>query len=687
MIKLVSGSLMGKLIALFLAVSLIPIAVVGYLSFTSAKEALLKTEFAKLETARNDRTKSLRAYVRAVMSDLKYLGLIKRLNEAFKLVVAAEKSAASSPDSADQAYSDARAPINGLCGELFADFEAIRKQDALQDIYLISTSGQVVYTQKGEFELGRNLKAGELGDSGLARLWAAVVKTGKPASVDMSVYKTTGRPAMFFGIPVRGQDGKLMGVLAGRIGTEGIDRAISEASSMGRTGNAFVVGNDMSLRSNSRVEKNATVLSRKIDTIATREALADKAGVSRIRDHRGVPVVSAYSHVGLNEDEGLGADFEWAVVETQDEDEVFEPINVLGFRILLVQFLVGAIVAVLAFAISRSLTRPLTAVVERVDKISNGDLTVDVEMLNRSDEIGTLTRAMSAMVTNLRDQLGKVIEGINVLTSAASEISVTVSQVAAGTSQTSSAVIETTHTIEEIRQTAAVSRENAKNVSQEAQRAVEVSASGHKATQETIERMKVIKEQMETIGETVVRLSDHSQAIEEIIGTVKDLADQSNLLAVNASIEAARAGDQGKGFAVVAQEIKSLADQSKEATDQVRSILEKTRKWVSAVVMATEQGGKAVAAGVEQSTVAGASIQVLASGVTSSSQAAAVIEASSRQQSVGMEQVATAMESIDQAVKQNIEGTSQLDAAARNLAALAGDLQGMVGMYKLREAG
>ena len=86
----------------------------------------------------------------------------------------------------------------------------------------------------------------------------------------------------------------------------------------------------------------------------------------------------------------------------------------------------------------------------------------------------------------------------------------------------------------------------------------------------------------------MVKLSEQSQAIEEIIVSVQDLADQSHLLAVNASIEAARAGDQGKGFAVVANEIKSLADQSKEATDQIRSILDDTRKWVSAVVMAAE---------------------------------------------------------------------------------------------------
>ena len=133
----------------------------------------------------------------------------------------------------------------------------------------------------------------------------------------------------------------------------------------------------------------------------------------------------------------------------------------------------------------------------------------------------------------------------------------------------------------------------------------------------------------------MVKLSDQGKAIEEIIEVVQDLADQSNLLAVNASIEAARAGDRGKGFAVVAHEIKTLADQSKEATEQVRGILQETRQWISAVVMATEQGIKAVEAGVEQSALAGESIEALVSSVVQSSHAASIIETTSDQQAVG----------------------------------------------------
>jgi methyl-accepting chemotaxis protein len=181
----------------------------------------------------------------------------------------------------------------------------------------------------------------------------------------------------------------------------------------------------------------------------------------------------------------------------------------------------------------------------------------------------------------------------------------------------------------------------------------------------------------------VVTLSEQSQAIDEIVSSVQDLADQSNLLAVNASIEAARAGDQGRGFAVVSQEIKTLADQSKNATDQIRTILDDTRKWVSTVVMATEQGTKAVESGVEQSVLAGESIKSLVDRVASSAQEATVIAASTDEQLAGIEQASSAMVQIEKAMHQNLEGTSQVEVAAKKLESLGNTLNELVKYYKV----
>ncbi len=269
-------------------------------------------------------------------------------------------------------------------------------------------------------------------------------------------------------------------------------------------------------------------------------------------------------------------------------------------------------------------------------------------------------------------------ETITQLSSSSTEILAMTTQVAAGAAETATAISETTTTVEEVKQTAQLSSQKAKNVSDSSQKATQATQTGRKSVEASVEGMKRIQTQMESIADSIVKLSEQSQAIGEIIATVNDLAEQSNLLAVNAAIEAAKAGEQGKGFAVVAQEIKSLAEQSKQATAQVRNILSDIQKATSAAVMATEQGSKAVEAGVKQSTEAGESIRVLADTITEAAQAATQIAASSQQQLVGTDQVALAMENIKQASTQNVAATKQAEQACRNLNDLGQHLRSMI---------
>jgi methyl-accepting chemotaxis protein len=362
--------------------------------------------------------------------------------------------------------------------------------------------------------------------------------------------------------------------------------------------------------------------------------------------------------------------------ESEESTSLTKRVLVLGMVLVVLASLV------ISYLIARAIAKTVGQAVDLAEAISKGDFTRSLQKRGE-DEVGRLTEALNIMVEYLREQTRRTVEGINVLGSSAAEIAATVSQLGASTSRTSSAVTETITTIEEVKQAAKISNDTAKKVAESAKQAVEISEVGKKATGDTAHRMNLIKEQIESIGETVIRLSEHSQAIEEIIGTVQDLADQSNLLAVNASIEAARAGDHGKGFAVVALEIKTLADQSKSATEQVRRILEETKKWVSAVVMATEQGTKAVEAGVNQSVMAGESIESLFGSVSTSSQAATVIHSTTEQQLAGVGQVSIAMLNIDQAMQQNVSSIAQLDEAAKRIEELGTSLKDLVERTKV----
>ena len=346
--------------------------------------------------------------------------------------------------------------------------------------------------------------------------------------------------------------------------------------------------------------------------------------------------------------------------------------------------LVGVVMTAL---LTRLIARPLVDIASVAERMASGDLTVNVASNAGTDEVGVLIRNFGKMAESLRDQLRGLAEGANVLGASASEIVASTVQLAASASESAVAVSETTTTVVEVRQAAEVASQKAKLLSDSAQKAMQSSLSGRKSTEDVAAGMQRIRQQMDAIAVSMGRLSEQSQAIGQIVATVEDLAAQSNLLAVNAAIKAAEAGEHGKGFGVVALEVRSLAEQSRQATSQVRTLLGEIQKATSAAVLATEQGSKAVEAGSRQTEVAGESIQALAASVNESAQAATQIAASSQQQLVGVDQVVGAMESIKQASSQNVASAQQLETAARSLNDLGQRLKQMVQRYKLESGG
>jgi methyl-accepting chemotaxis protein len=332
--------------------------------------------------------------------------------------------------------------------------------------------------------------------------------------------------------------------------------------------------------------------------------------------------------------------------------------------------------------LSRNIAGPLREITQIAERIGAGDLTVTLLPSKRGDEVGTLSDTFMRMTRNLRQLMQELSEGINVLGSAGSQIVSTTAQVAASAAETATALAETSSTMEEVRKTSQLSTDKARHVADTAQTTAQISATGKRAVEQTIAGINLVREQIGSIAEAVIKLSEQSQAIGTIVASVNDLAEQSNLLAVNAAIEAARAGEQGKGFVVVATEVKSLAEQSKEATSQVRAILSDIQKATATAVLAAEQGAKAVDAGVRQSLEAGQAIEHLAQNIATATQASTQIVASNQQQQVGIDQVALAMDSIRQASTQNTVATKQAETAAHNLNALGHKLKSLVSQYR-----
>ena len=668
--KFFSNSLMKKLMILFFAVVVIPVAALSWLTSQYSRDALRASSFSSLEVINEIKKERILKFLERLKLNCELLAKSRDVQQTYSFLRQYHDNGAGQDDGSFNVDSEEYHYIYDRVGSIFKDYMVTF---GFRDIYIICRQhGHVMYSVNRGPDLGSNLKVGPYKESGLARVWSAVSDSGKFEMIDFSEYVPIGSAAAFMGTPILGEEGDIKAVLAIMLDGSQLDKITGSNTGLGESGESYLVGNDYLMRSNSRFNAKA-LFKQKVDTIAAEKALADQDGVETLADYRGVEVLSAYSHLGLNEK--FGFDFEWGIISEIDTAEAFAPMaelvtNIQGLGALL---LLVALFSV--FLASRSIVLPLKLLMAKVRLMADGDLTVTVPKTDREDEIGDLVNAFNLMAGMLHEQTSEVIEGAGTIATTIAELSATTAELAASATQSSSSVTEIAATVEEIRQTSHLSHEKAEQVAGLVEQVMLRAESGRNETVKAVSGMDQIKEDVAAIAEGIIHLSEQNQNIGEIIETVNSFADQSNMLSVNASIEAAKAGEHGKGFAVVALEVKALADQSKAATTQVRRLLSDIQKATSSAVMATERGGKAVDKGVMQAEKAGVEIDTMADMSRESADASVQIVTSSQQQLVGMDQVAQAMTSIKSASQQNVEGARQLESAIADLDRLGQRLQ------------
>ncbi len=347
--------------------------------------------------------------------------------------------------------------------------------------------------------------------------------------------------------------------------------------------------------------------------------------------------------------------------------------------------LIGFVVFVLCVVAGVLFTRVITVPIERLAKaasgIASGDLAQKIDVRG-NDEIGDLARSFDTMAAGLRSMLNELRGASSEVESEAETVLKTAMQQSAMASEQASAINETSTTMAEIAQTSKQATEHADSVIKIAQKSEELTQDGQKVVEESVTGMENLGEQVKAIALSITDLSERTLQIGDIIATVKELAEQSNLLALNASIEAAKAGEHGRGFSVVAMEMRNLAEQSKLAAGQVRAILGEVQKGTRAAVLATDEGSKRAQAAIELAQGAGRNIVGLAEVIRDSSLAARQIAGNTRQQTVGVEQIVAAITDLSGAMNDSIAGTKQIEQVSTNLSRLAKQLSELVNRYR-----
>jgi len=341
-----------------------------------------------------------------------------------------------------------------------------------------------------------------------------------------------------------------------------------------------------------------------------------------------------------------------------------------------------AIGIVVTFLLRRSIVGPVQRFMLFAERVGRGDLSGEPAVTG-TDEIGRLGASLNAMVESLKQIAAQNRDATANLGAAIAEIRASSQEQAAGVEEQLAAVQETAATVDEITHAGAQVTKRAQEVIAAAQATAQTSADGLRAVDETARVMDAIREQAEIVARNIVALSEKTQAIGDIISTVNDVSERSHLLALNAAIEAAAAGESGRSFAVVASEMKVLADQAKEATNQVRAILGDVQRGINTSVMLTEEAVKRVAAGKERTEITQRTIGEITGRVQEGALTFQQIVASTNQQQLGIEQVMSALQNIRQASQQTAAGTRQLNEAAGNLAMLSQQLQALSDRYKI----
>ncbi|HAI11780.1 MAG TPA: hypothetical protein DCM28_08745 [Phycisphaerales bacterium] len=334
--------------------------------------------------------------------------------------------------------------------------------------------------------------------------------------------------------------------------------------------------------------------------------------------------------------------------------------------------------------IRRSIVGPIRQISDTMEDIAQGegDLTRRIDSKS-NDELGKLAMGFNTFAQKIHDTIAQVAKSAGEVASAATEIAAVSDEMANGLSQQSSQVHQISSAIEEMNASIVEVARKSIDVANHAEEDAKSAEQGGMIVNDTVTEMQSIKQTVTDTAASVEELGKRGEQIGQIIAVINDIADQTNLLALNAAIEAARAGEHGRGFAVVADEVRKLADRTTKATDEIAQSITAIQTETKDAVERMGKGTDQVSTGVERASEAGESLRKIVSSSQSAVKMIQSIAAAAEEQSTASTQVANNIESISNFTRQSSEGASQAAQASGQLSAKAEQLQALVSQFKI----